>query len=115
MDMPQLKFSEFAKFFAEQSPLSNNVVIAEFREASKLACFETHQLKMIYSAAEQFIISTRVRVAQFASKFVDPKSTTKILYIWFLRRDQIESLTLSLAARQKKTFQLCKESQQNGL
>jgi hypothetical protein len=87
MDMPQLKFSEFAKFFAEQSPLSNSDVIAEFREASKLACFETHQLKMVYSAAKQFLYNTRVRVAKFASHFVDLKSTTKIPHTWLLRRD----------------------------
>jgi hypothetical protein len=78
----------FGKFFAEQSALSNDDVIAEFRDAAKLARFKTRQLKMIYSAAEQFNTNTRVRIAKFASHFVDLKSTTKIPNTWLIRRDQ---------------------------
>lgn len=88
LDMPRLKFSEFGKFFAEQSALSNDDVIAEFRDAAKLARFKTRQLKMIYSAAEQFNTNTRVRIAKFASHFVDLKSSTKIPNTWLIRRDQ---------------------------
>jgi hypothetical protein len=47
MDMPRLKFSEFSKFFSEQILLSNDDIIAEFRDPLKLARFKTRQLKII--------------------------------------------------------------------
>jgi hypothetical protein len=88
MDMPRLKFSEFSKFFSEQILLSNDDIIAEFRDPLKLARFKTRQLKIIYSAAEQFNTNTRVRIAKFASHFVDLKSIESIPNSWLIRRDQ---------------------------
>jgi hypothetical protein len=88
MDMPRMKFSEFSRFFSEQILLSNDDIITEFRDASKLARFKTRQLKMIYSAAEQFNINIRVRIAKFASHFVDLNSMDKIPNTWLIRRDQ---------------------------
>ncbi len=43
---------------------------------------------MIYSAAEQFNTNTRVRIAKFASHFVDLKSIESIPNSWLIRRDQ---------------------------
>ena len=83
-----MKFSEFSKFFAEQNTLNNDDIIAEFRNSSRLSRFKTRELKTIYSAAEQFYFNTRIRIAKFASHFVDLKTTANLPNSWLLKRDQ---------------------------
>jgi len=62
LNMPKLKYLEFDKFFKSQLNKSEDDLIAQFSNREFLERFGTRQLKMIYSAAEQFYSNCRTRV-----------------------------------------------------
>jgi hypothetical protein len=88
LNMPKLKYLEFDKFFRSQLNKSEDDLIAQFSNREFLERFGTRQLKMIYSAAEQFYSNCRTRVAKFASHFVNRGELKIIPNSWLITKNQ---------------------------
>jgi hypothetical protein len=94
--MPKLKYNDFNKFFESQVNRTEDDLLAQFLDRGFLENFKLRQLKMIYSAVEQFHTGCNLRVSKFATHFVNRGSLKTIPNTWLMSRRQSPSTFIML-------------------
>ena len=87
---------DFERNFKNVVSVSNDDIIEKFLDKSFLLEFQLRQLKQIYSAAEQFDLNVKYRMAKFFMNFVDRNFYKAIPNTLLFSRDQNPVTFISL-------------------